>query len=132
MNRALLATQHDQLRSIMDRCEQLADDVDSGRAAPELLLREILQLRVAFDQHNNSEEQQLAPILRETGSLGDARIEHIVTAHVDEHAAMRKRFTAGPTSELRDTLAMLRDHLDTEDRYLLGTRIVMEDRNAGV
>jgi hypothetical protein len=129
MNRARteLLAQHEQLRAIIDCCELLADELDVDRGSPELLAREIARLRAAFDQHNKSEEQQLRLILREADSFGEVRIERMVSEHVDEHGAMRRRFTAGPTSELRDALVMLREHLATEERYFLSTRVVRDD-----
>jgi hypothetical protein len=129
MNAALteLLDQHDQLRILMTRCEQLADELDAGGGSPEALAREIVRLRLAFDHHNTSEEHQLRPILRDADSFGEVRIERMVAEHVEEHRAMRQRFTMGPTSELRDTLAALRDHLATEERYFLSPRIVRDD-----
>jgi hypothetical protein len=122
-----LLAQHDVIRTIIDRCEQFADELDAGRGTPEPLAREIVRLRVAFDRHNQAEEVQLRPILRDADMFGEARIERMVAEHVDEHRTMRGRFTLGPTAELRTTLAMLRDHLAAEERYFLSARVVRDD-----
>jgi hypothetical protein len=122
-----LLAQHDMLRQIMDRCALLADDLDAGRGSLEQLAREIVRLRVAFDHHNQAEEQQLRPILRHADAFGDVRVERMLEEHVEEHRTMRGRFTLGPTSELRTTLHMLREHLATEERYFLSSRVVRDD-----
>jgi hemerythrin-like domain-containing protein len=116
---AEILAQHDQLRTMMDRCEQLADQVDVGKASPELLIREIAGLRVTLEQHLREEEQQLRPLLRDAYMTNDIRIERAFADHVGEHHAMAQRFIPGPTAELRETLASLRDHLENEERYFL-------------
>lgn len=121
MNRAVaeILAQHNQLRSMMDRCEQLADQVDAGRESPEPLARAIVELRVAFDHHLRVEEDQLRPLLRDAQLVNDVRIDRAVAEHVHEHRVMAQRFMPGPTAELRETLASLRDHLENEERYFL-------------
>jgi len=118
-----LMTQHDVLRMLIDRCERLADAVDAGGDA-DRLAGEVVRLRVAFDHHNRVEEHQLRPILRENGAFGDVNIERMVSEHVDEHRAMRRRFSTGPTAELRETLDVLRAHLDDEERHFRSARVV--------
>ena len=47
-----LIAQHDTIRGLMDRCEELADEVDASPAAdPGPLTRELARLREAFDAH---------------------------------------------------------------------------------
>jgi hemerythrin-like domain-containing protein len=116
---AEILAQHDQLRTMMDRCEQLADQVDAGRESAGMLIDEIAQLRVALEHHLREEEQQLRPLLRDADTSSDVRIERLVADHVSEHRAMAQRFMPGPTAELRETLASLRDHLENEERYFL-------------
>ena len=116
---AEILAQHDELRTMMDRCEQLADHVDIGKASPETLIREIAQLRITLEKHLRDEELLLRPLLREADMTSDLRIERAVADHVTEHRAMAQRFLPGPTAELRDTLASLRDHLENEERYFL-------------
>jgi hypothetical protein len=116
---AEILAQHDQLRTMMDRCEQLADQVDVGKASPELLIREIAELRVTLEQHLREEELLLRPLLRDVHMTNEIRIERAFADHVGEHRAMAQRFMPGPTAELRDTLASLRDHLESEERYFL-------------
>jgi len=99
-----LLQQHEQLRALIDRCEQLADAFDAGRAAPDVLTREVAQLRAAFDAHNRFEEQLPRAVL------------HVGDDHASEHRALRGQLD-GPTAELRAALAGLREHLAAEERY---------------
>ncbi len=123
---AELKHQHEALRGLMDRCEQLADDLDRGHAQAADLTREVAKLRVAFDAHNKFEEQLLRPVLREIDAFGEVRLEHMVSDHIDEHRAMRRQLE-GPTGELRATLYELRAHLAAEERYFLSSRVLRDD-----
>ena len=123
---AELVHQHQALRAMMDRCEQLADELDAGRAQASEVTREIAKLRVAFDAHNRFEEQLLRPVLRELDAFGDVRIDQMVDDHVQEHRTIRGGLD-GPTAELRASLYELRAHLAAEERYFLSSRILRDD-----
>jgi hypothetical protein len=120
-----LATQHAALRRMMERCEELADEVDAG-GDPQPLTYEITRLRVAFSMHNEFEEYLLRPLLLRDDAFASTRIDGMVEEHVREHAEMRARLGSGPTNMLREVIASLRDHLDAEDRHLASTRPVHE------
>jgi len=122
-----LLEQHAALREMMDRCELLADDLDAGRIEPDVLVKEVARLRLAFDVHNKFEEHLLRPVLREIDAFGDVRIEKMVHDHVHEHRAMREHLSGGATAELRATVARLRDHLAMEERYFLSSKVLRED-----
>ena len=124
---AELLAQHDVLRTIMDRCELLADQFEAGHDVRDALAREIVRMRVAFDQHNETEERQLRPILSDADAFGGVRIDRMLADHIDEHRAMRRRFVLGPTEDLRETIAMLRAHLAGEERVFLTPRVVRDD-----
>ena len=122
-----LAAQHATLRDMIDRCEELADAVDAGTADASPLLREVARLRIAFDEHNQFEEQLLRPLLLDADWLGAVRVSRMVEDHVEEHRAMRLGLAATPTGDLRGVLASLRDHLATEERYLLSRKVLRDD-----
>ena len=124
---AELKAQHDQLRVIMDRCEELADELDAGRGSTELLTREVASLRIAFESHNEFEERLLRPVLLGADAFAEVRIDRMIEDHVGEHRAMRAQLNTTQTSALRDTVEMLRGHLDAEERYLLSARILRDD-----
>jgi hypothetical protein len=122
-----LMTQHEALRGIMDRCEQLADELDAGRGDPAQLTREVAKLRLAFDAHNRFEEQLLRPVLREIDAFGDVRIDRMIADHVGEHRMVRERLGDGPTAIMRDAIDHLRVHLQAEERYFLSSKVLRDD-----
>jgi hypothetical protein len=76
----------------MARCEELADDLDAGRASPQVLLFYVEQLRTRFDA--NDLRELLATPPREVSA----------------------RVTVTITDELRDVLDRMRAHLLDEPR----------------
>ncbi|MDQ3364100.1 MAG: hemerythrin domain-containing protein [Myxococcota bacterium] len=124
---AELMAQHDALRGMMDRCEDLATELDAGRMGPTQLTREVARLRLAFDAHNAFEEQLLRPVLLEGDAFASVRIERMVEDHVEEHRAMRVRLGSPITAELRDAIETLRAHLEAEERYLLTAKVLRDD-----
>jgi hypothetical protein len=124
---AELLHQHDQLRDIIYRCEKLADDLDAGTIEPAVVLSEVARLRLLFDVHNKFEERLLRPILHDADAFGQVRIDKMVEDHVGEHRAMRENLGNPIAAELRHTLDQLKQHLATEERYFLSSRILRED-----
>ena len=120
-----LVAQHDELRDLMDRCEDLLDTFEAVYDGdPSALVREIARLRLAFDAHNKFEENVLRPVLLEHDVHGVARIERMVADHVDEHRLIRRRLEGSATAALRDVIETLRAHLDAEERYLLVSSVM--------
>lgn len=122
-----LKAQHDALRGMMDRCEELADELDAGRMGPTQLMREVARLRLAFESHNKFEEQLLRPALLEGDAFAGVRIDRMVEDHVNEHRMMRQKLASTETAALRDVIETLRAHLDAEERYLLTSRVLRDD-----
>lgn len=124
---AELLQQHDELRKLMDRCEELAEQLDIGKGDPAALAREIAKLRIAFDTHNKFEEQLLRPVLREMDAFGDVRIERMFSEHVGEHRSMRLQLGDATTNALRGAIDSLRVHLAAEERYFLSSKVLRDD-----
>lgn len=122
-----LKAQHDALRGMMDRCEELADELDAGRGSPTQLTGEVARLRLAFDAHNTFEERLLRPVLTEVDPFAGPRLERLVEDHVGEHREMRARLGSDQTSVLRDVIETLRAHLEAEERYLLSERVLRDN-----
>lgn len=122
-----LAAQHATLRERIDRCEELADEVDAGTADASQLLREVARLRIVFEEHNQFEEQLLRPLLLDVDWLGAVRVSRMVEDHVQEHRVMWQGLGATVTGDLRGVLASLRDHLATEERYFLSRKVLRDD-----
>jgi hemerythrin-like domain-containing protein len=122
-----LLQQHNELRKIMDRCEELADQLDIGKGEPAALAREISKLRIAFDAHNKFEEQLLRPVLREIDAFGEVRIERMFNEHVSEHRSVRLQLGDATTNALRGAIDSLRVHLEAEERYFLSSKVLRDD-----
>jgi len=124
---AELKAQHDALRGMMDRCDELANELDSGRMGPTQLVREVARLRLAFDAHNQFEEQLLRPVLLDADWFGEVRVARMIEQHVEEHRSMRAQLSSSVTSELREVIAHLRAHLAEEERHFLSKRVLRDD-----
>jgi hypothetical protein len=124
---AELLQQHDSLRAIMDRCEELADQLDAGKGDAGALTREVAKLRIAFDTHNKFEEQLLRPMLREIDAFGEVRVERMFHDHLREHRAMRLQLGDATTNALRGAIDSLRVHLQAEERYFVSSRVLRDD-----
>lgn len=122
-----LKAQHDALRGMMDRCEDLADELDAGHMGPTQLMREVARLRLAFDAHNQFEEKLLRPALLDGDAFAGVRIDRMVEDHVNEHRTMRQKLASSETSVLRDVIETLRAHLEAEERYLLTAKVLRDD-----
>lgn len=105
--------QHEALRDMMDRCEELADALDAGRGDLVRLRRAVALLRSAFNVHRTFEEQVLNAALsdRASRSVVVARAHH----EIEDRRPLRAH-DAKPTEALRDVLTTLRRHLDNEER----------------
>ncbi|HET7503475.1 MAG TPA: hemerythrin domain-containing protein [Kofleriaceae bacterium] len=124
---AELSRQHANLRAQMDRCEELADELDADNIAPSQLLREVAKLRMAFDEHNRFEEDLLRPVLLDVEWLGAVRVSHMVEEHAREHRSMRQQLGTAATADLRAVIANLRAHLEDEERHFLSRRVLRDD-----
>jgi hypothetical protein len=95
-----LRTQHEELRTLIDRCEALADALDAGRIEPFLVLAGVAELRIKLAEHNRFEERVLP------------EIDH--DDHAEEHRVTYEGLEI--TRELREMLHRLRRHMASEER----------------
>ncbi len=124
---ATLISQHDELRALMDQCEDLADALDRHPAGdPGPLVQGLAKLRLAFDTHNKFEEHLLRPVLLESDSHGAIRVDRMVDDHVHEHRALGDRLSSPAVAGLRDVIETLRAHLAAEERYLLTAKVLRD------
>ncbi len=122
-----LLQQHEQIRSLIRRCDELLDLTERDASQVQELVLAVARLRWAVESHNRVEEQLLSPVLREADSFGDVRVEHMVEAHRREHAQIGERLDKPVVDSLRQTLGLLREHLETEERYFLTSRVLRDD-----
>jgi iron-sulfur cluster repair protein YtfE (RIC family) len=126
---AELARQHDELRALLDRCDQLAGQPDRDGVAA-ALADEVIRLRAAFGRHNAYEEQLLRPLLAEIDPFAAAQIDRMIADHIAEHRRFGHRLATLESDTLRDVIETLRAHLDAEERYLLSSRVLHDAARA--
>jgi hypothetical protein len=117
-----LLAQHATLRALMDECDMLiaeAEVVD--------LERVVARLSLAFDAHNHFEESVLVPILVDTDAFDAVRLARMMSSHESEHRTLHERLRAPEPGGVLETVAILREHLDAEERYFLSARVVRDD-----
>lgn len=120
-----LVAQHDALRAVMDRCEVLAGQLESHPGSdPGELEREVKGLRLAFDTHNQFEEELLRPLILAHDAFATVRLDRMVEDHVSEHQMFRDRLASPVVADLLDVIESLRAHLDAEERYLLTSPVL--------
>jgi hypothetical protein len=124
---AELLGQHAAIRAIIGCCERLADQLERGATTPLTLTHEVGRLRVAFDAHNRCEEHFLRPLLADSGAFAEVRLDHMFHDHVEEHRLVGSELASDIIDDLRMTLARLRDHLATEERYFLTAQALRDD-----
>ena len=105
-----LRAQHEALREMIDRCEELADALDAGRVEPVTVLERVAELRMKLAAHNEFEESVMPPVMQDEFRVDD---------HIHEHRAMYEGLQNPITRELRATLDALRRHIAIEERHLL-------------
>ncbi len=124
---AELMRQHDVIRQLSALCDELIQRVETDSTrVPDLILA-VSRLRWAVTSHNRVEEQMLSPVLREADSFGAERIERMEQSHRAEHAAIGERLDHPAIDSLRQTLTLLREHLEEEERIFLSSRVLRDD-----
>jgi hypothetical protein len=116
--RAVLATifeQHAHLRTLIGRCEALADGLDEGRASAAALAAAVAALRCAFEEHTRSEEAVLRPLFLAAGPGGPVDVDRMVDEHARDHREVGAEL--GGTATVRAALRAVERHLAAEERY---------------
>lgn len=134
---ARLAQEHARLRVLLAEIGALADGPLEGPSEQTVVDLAALLSRLALllAAHNASEEAALRPLLALTDAWGPERIDEMVKDHIAEHAALRgmiaplKDLTdvAGLRRSSAELVALLRDHLEEEERTFLNARVLRDD-----
>lgn len=128
--RALLLAQHDRLRRLLTDTAEVAVLVLGGEGSLDHLQDLLASVRVAFAEHNASEESLLEPILRLDHAWGPQRIARMLEEHGAEHASFRAAL-ARPALELAgemaDLVEMIEAHIAAEERTFLSSAVLRDD-----
>jgi nitroreductase len=121
--RAILLRQHEDLRNLLER---IAAAATAGAPVADMLAA----LRVAFADHNVTEERLLEPILRLDYAWGPPRIQRMLEEHAAEHTVMRGLLgepgLAGD-ERLVDLIEEIEAHMAAEERTFLGASVLRDD-----
>jgi Hemerythrin HHE cation binding domain len=137
-----LLRQHDVIRNLCTRCGELIDIVEREPAQVGELVEAVARLRWAVTSHNRLEEQMLAPMLEHAeeggrehdhGAAPDgevAPLEQRVADHRKEHRSLGLALEKPTLDSLRQTLSLLREHLEDEECHFFAARVLREDLRA--
>jgi hypothetical protein len=130
-----LLAEHAGLRGLMSLCETESRRILTGENSARHLLACVLQLVDAVESHNLSEEAALRPILLDTDSFGEVRVDQMMEDHVAEHMSLRQLLRQAVELEVPDRAAravldamrLLRDHMEGEEAQFLNARVLRDD-----
>ncbi len=128
-----LLRQHDVIRDLCTRCGELIELVEKKPAMVDELVTAVARLRWAVTAHNRMEEQLLAPMLElaeepgDTAAGGLAGLEKRVADHRAEHLNLGNQLEKPTLDSLRQTLQLLREHLEDEECHFFAARMLRED-----
>lgn len=133
-----LLRQHDVIRDLCNRCGALLDEVEREPAQVGELVAAVARLRWAVSSHNRMEEQLLAPMLEhaEEGARGpgsdddggeELPLEQRVADHREEHRSLGLALEKPTLDSLRQTLSLLREHLEDEECHFFAARVLREE-----
>lgn len=131
-----LLRQHDVIRDLCNRCGELLELVEKKPAQVGELVTAVARLRWAVTAHNRMEEQMLAPMLEHAEADeataadmagGPAGLEKRVADHRAEHTSLGTQLEKPTIDSLRQTLQLLREHLEDEECHFFAARMLRED-----
>lgn len=128
-----LLRQHDVIRDLCDRCGELIELVEKQPAQVGELVTAVARLRWAVTAHNRMEEQLLAPMLERCAEEeakaagGPGGLEQRVADHRAEHLSLGNQLEKPTLESLRQTLQLLREHLEDEECHFFAARLLRED-----
>jgi hypothetical protein len=112
-----LLLQHDVIRQLSSICDELIEAVEADASrVPELVLA-VSRLRWAVNSHCRDEERLLATAQREDDGV----------RHREEHAALGKSLEHPAIASLRQTIGLLRAHLEEEETVLLAAHVLRRE-----
>ena len=121
--RSVLLDQHRYLRELLARCQA------AGRSDPHALRAAIDALRVAFAEHNDTEQAWLHPLLQRA-TIGERRIARMVEEHAAEHVVLATLLASAhhATAERIDEIVEeLEAHMAAEERTFLSVSVLKDE-----
>jgi iron-sulfur cluster repair protein YtfE (RIC family) len=134
--RARILSDHESLRSDLERLETLAADVREGRSPCVALRVEAESLLAGLRNHMRWEESYLVPALREADAWGVERAQRLLRDHGEQRALLdfvgsRLGSDAAPAAlvvrDMTHLIALLREDMRQEEDELLDERVLRDD-----
>ncbi len=130
-----LLTEHGELRALIGACERVAREILAGATTVRPLLARVVDLLEAVEEHNDSEEAALRPLLLEVDCFGQVRIDQMIDDHLAEHSWLRQILREAVEIEVPDRAAraaldamqLLREHMSEEEAEFLNKRVLKDD-----
>lgn len=128
--------QHDVIRDLCNRCGELSELVEKSPAQVGELVASVARLRWAVTAHNRLEERMLSPMLdhggeddgpEKDGGGGPVGLEKRVANHRAEHLTLGAQLEKPTLDSLRQTLQLLREHLEDEECHFFAAGLLRED-----
>jgi len=129
--RALLLTQHQQLRALLNGAHALAERLLGGEDVGGAFAARLDEVRHAFAAHNVSEEALLEPILRFDYAWGPPCIAGMVEGQSAEHASMRELLARAPVdlaARMGELCEDIDAHIAAEERTFLSPAVLRDDQ----
>lgn len=128
--RALLISQHDQIRNHLNHCSVLARRMREGDPVHAELDAALSRLRSEFADHNTTETSLVRPLLHDSPRWGALLVDRMLEEHLAEHAAFWEML-AGSTAEVVTRMDELVEELDAhmaaEERTFLSPVVLHQD-----
>ncbi len=125
--RAKLMSQHQGIRTRLDRCTRLAHDVLAGVPIANELDVALSQLRNEFVAHNVTETALVRQLLRGLVDRGPLLIDRMLEEHLAEHAEFWEKLSGTASevaSRIDDLVEELEAHMAAEERTFLSPLVL--------
>ena len=125
--RATLMSQHDGLRTQLDRCRVLARRLLAGTPVERQLDVALSQLRIDFVAHNATETTLVGGLLRGLPTRGPLLITRMLEEHLAEHSEFWEKLAGtarGVALRIDDLAEELEGHMAAEERTFLSPRVL--------
>ena len=128
--RRKLLTQHDGIRTHLDRCKALAHELLAGGPVGLALDVALAVLRTDVIEHNGTETALVGPLLHGSRDWGALLIDRMLEEHLAEHSAFWERMSGSVlevAAHIDDLVEDLESHMAAEERTFLSPFVLRDD-----
>ncbi len=125
--RATLLSQHDSIRTQLDRCKILAHGLLAGAPVALQLDAALAQVRMDFVEHNATETALVGGLLHGLADRGPLLIDRMLEEHLAEHAEFWEKLAGRAdqvAARIDDLIEELEAHMAAEERTFLSPLVL--------